>query len=1020
MPKEIPENTIKTHQNKIALIDGYGFVFRAFHALPPMTRADGTPIGAVYGFTNMLIKLLATLDVSHIAVVFDSGSKTFRNDLFPAYKANRPACPEELIPQFSIIREVAEALNLLILEKVGFEADDLIATVAKQASREGFEVLIVSSDKDLMQLVDGQVKMYDALKNKMIGEKEVEEKFFVKPNQVLDVLSLMGDASDNVPGVRGIGPKTAAELINQYQTLENLFEHLDEIKQEKRRQILTEGVEKAKLSKQLITLCETVPVSDNMQDYLLQHIDGRKLVNFLEKQGFRALVAKVKKDFNVSDSDQLSVVSGQEGDLFVSQPNLPLSNSQKSIFEDDFAKLDSQLIESKNDGWAKIKINIISEIFQLKNFIQTAANNGNLIVDFEFENSQPSSVIISSTADDRILKEVFYITIINENPTAFDGDLFSAKPEKNADEKGLKLADVMTELMPILLDESVNKIGYKVKDLIKYFKIYKNSQFLYPPLEGGSNVGVNQHLGRGQNYATQHNLIPSQNLASQDFTLPQGEGNNIEYSLNDIALMAYVLNSSENKTDLDVLVAENLSDETAADFSLNCQTIEKGKTPESFTDADIKQQFYCFKNYAIWKIYQILKQRIFKEKLNNVYYGFEKPLIKVLSTIENNGIAVDEMKLRELSIYFDEQIKILTKEIYQLAGEEVNIGSPKQLAHILFEKLNLQTGKKSSKTGAFSTGSEVLEELDLEGHLIAGKILEWRHFSKLKSTYSDALHTAINPKTKRIHTTFSNMSTSTGRLSSNNPNLQNIPIRSEEGRKIRSAFVATKNHKLISADYSQIELRVLADIAGIGTLKQAFAQDKDIHAITAAQVFEVSESEVDKEMRRKAKAINFGIIYGISAFGLAKQLKIARGDAAKYIANYFATYPGIQKYMQDYQELARQNGFVETIIGRKCFIPTINSKNPILRGLAERLAINAPIQGSAADIIKKAMIDFDAVLLERNLQSKIILQVHDELLIEAPENEVEKVAALLKKTMEKTILLDVPLKVDVKITDRWE
>jgi len=957
MPEKTTESITETHTKKIALIDGYGFVFRAFHALPPMTRTDGTPIGAVYGFTNMLIKLLANLDVSHIAVVFDAGSKTFRNDLFSGYKANRPPCPEELIPQFSIIREAAEALNLLILEKVGFEADDLIATVAKQASREDFEVVIVSSDKDLMQLVDGQVTMYDALKNRMIGEKEVEEKFFVKPNQVLDVLSLMGDASDNVPGVRGIGPKTAAELINKYQTLENLFEHLDEIKQEKRRQMLLDGVDNAKLSKQLITLCETVPVSDNMQDYLIQNIDGAKLVNFLEKQGFRALTAKVRKDFGVEDSNSReSLVVSRKEDLFVNSDNVPSGDSSS-------VEVGSSFCQKDIGRWSDVKCSVISDIFKLKTLVQNATENGNLVIDFEFENNQPKTALLSSTADDKILKDVFYITIINENPTNFGGDLFAPKVQQ-VDEQGLKLAEMMNELEPILLNESVNKIGYMVKDLVRYLK------------------------------------------TKNDF--------------NDVGLMAYILNSSENKTDLDVLVAENLGDETANDFSLNCQTIEKGKIPESFSDLDKKMQFYCFKNYAIWKLYKILKARIFSEKLNNVYYCFEKPLIKVLATIENNGIAVDEMKLRELSIYFDGEIKKLTKEVHHLAGEEVNIGSPKQLAHILFEKLSLKTGKKSSKTGAFSTNSEVLEELDLEGHFIAGKILQWRQFSKLKSTYADALQSAINPKTKRIHTTLSNITTSTGRLSSNNPNLQNIPIRSEEGRKIRNAFVAAKGCKLISADYSQIELRVLADIAGIDALKQAFLEDKDIHTITAAQVFGLAESEVDKETRRKAKAINFGIIYGISAFGLAKQLKIGRGDAAKYIENYFVTYPGIQKYMQEYQELARQNGFVETIIGRKCFIPTINSKNPTLRGLAERLAINAPIQGSAADIIKKAMIDFDVVLIEQNLQSKMILQVHDELLIEAPENEVEQVATLLKKTMEKAILLDVPLKVDVKIADRWE
>ena len=954
-----PSHKNKIAKEKIALIDGYGFVFRAYHALPPLTRSDGTPVGAVYGFTNMLIKLLANLEVSHIAAVFDSGSKTFRNEIFSDYKANRPPCPEDLKPQFAIVREAAEALNLPILERVGFEADDLIATVAKQASREGFEVLIVSSDKDLMQLIDDNVTMYDSLKNKMIGAKEVEEKFFVKPSQVLDVLSLMGDASDNVPGVRGIGPKTAAELINQYQTLENLFEHLSEIKQEKRRQMLTDGVEKAKLSKRLITLCETVPVSDNMQDYKLQNIDGRKLMTFLEKQGFRALVAKVKKDFDVAD------IEVRSNDLFLTTNTTPsqVPSTSKSL---------------ENINFAQVKKTIVTDISQVKNLIKTINQNGNLIIDLVFENHQPRTAIIASAvanADNLdLLKEVFYVNVINDQNSDFDGDLFSTQSETTNDVQGLKLTELMTELLPIFLDNAVNKIGYRVKEIVKYL--------------------IDHH--------------------PQFAVLTQA-------SFDDVALMGYVLNSSENKSNLGVLVADNLCDDVSDDnFSTNIEIIEKGRIPESFADVEKKIQFYCFKNYAIWKLYKVLKQRIFSEKLNNVYYCFEKPLIKVLSSIEASGIAIDEMKLKELSMYFDGEIKNLTKEIYVLAGEEVNIGSPKQLAHILFEKLNLKTGKKSSKTGAFSTNSEVLEELDLEGHLIAGKILQWRHFSKLKSTYADALQTAINPKTKRIHTTLSNTTTITGRLSSNNPNLQNIPIRSEEGRKIRNAFIAKKGHKLVSADYSQIELRVLAALAKIDTLQQAFLQDKDIHTITAAQVFGIAESEVDREMRRKAKAINFGIIYGISAFGLAKQLKISRQEAAKYIENYFITYPGIQKYMSSYQDLARQNGFVETIIGRKCFIHTINSKNPTLKGLAERLAINAPIQGSAADIIKKAMIDFEGVLVGLGLKSKMILQVHDELLIEAPENEVLQVADLLRVTMEKAILLDVPLKVDVKINERWE
>ena len=927
---------------KITLIDGYGFVFRAFHSLPPLTRNDGTPVGAVYGFTNMLIKLLANLHASHIAMVFDSGSKTFRNEIYSDYKANRPPCPEELIPQFPLVREAAEALNLPILEKVGFEADDLIATVAKQAAAKGFEVVIVSSDKDLMQLVDENISMFDAMKNRVISEKEVEEKFFVKPNQVLDILSLMGDSSDNVPGVRGIGPKTAAELINKYQTLENLLENLDEIKQDKRRQMLKDGVENAKLSKKLIALCETVPVSDNLDDYLLRSIDGQKLMSFLNEQNFKALAGKVQKDFGI-DGDVVNNATNQ---------NSPTPKQTKPNQE------------------IKITKTIVNQISQIQNLNQQAIQNGNLIVDFVFEKNEVQSVILSSVKESSLTQEIFLIDIINEAQNLDAGDLFAPKAAESQSKNGLKLEDLMVEIAPILLDESVAKIGYQVKDLIKFASLA---------------------------------------------WCPSGT-----FVIDDISLMAYVLNSGTDKTDFDVLVAENLSDETPENFSANCQTLEKGKIPEEFANENARWAFYCFKNYATYKIYQNLKQQIFDQKLNNVYYSFERPLIKVLSKMEAAGIAVNNIKLKELSIHFEEEIQQLTKEIHKLAGEEFNIGSPKQLGHILFEKLSLEAGKKSKKTGALSTGQEVLEELDLAGHDIAGKILKWRAFSKLKSTYSDALQNAINEKTGRIHTTFSNTSTSTGRLSSNHPNLQNIPIRSEEGRKIRSAFVAKKGHQLICADYSQIELRVLAAFANIEALKEAFLADKDIHNITAAQIFGVEENEVDKEMRRKSKAINFGIIYGISAFGLAKQLKIAREDAAAYIKSYFETYPGIQNYMHETQEFAKENGFVKTITGRKCFVTNINNKNPILRGIAERLAINAPIQGSAADIIKKAMIDFDEELGKSNLKSQMILQVHDELVIEAPDSEVAEVSKLLQNTMQNAFVLDVPLKVDLTVSESWK
>ena len=953
-------------KNKIALIDGYGFVFRAFHSLPPLTRNDGTPVGAVYGFTNMLIRLLAGLNVTHLSVVFDSGSKTFRNQIYDKYKANRPPCPPELIPQFPLIREVAESLNLHIAEKVGYEADDLIATIAKSVNKEEFDVMIVSSDKDLMQLVDDHIFMFDAMKNKLITKKEVKEKFMVAPAQVLDVLSLMGDSSDNVPGVKGIGPKTAAELINQYGDLENLLLHLDEIKQEKRREILKAGTANALLSKQLITLCETVPIDVNMKDFEVKNIDPHKLIKFLEAQGFRSLMARIQKEFKI-DSNSISNSSvGYEKNTTSSSTETSIPNSTSNI--QSYA---SNIIV--NDlSFDKIKKTKIETIEELKRIKILALLDGNLIIDTEFnlENSkQIDSLILSSFSNDYGVKEIFYIPIQKEEKKVESfGDLFSAISVETSNQslQPLNLSPVLTELKEIFLDPSILKIGYKIKDLIKLIKVDQ---------------------------------------------------------IDDIAVMAYVINSGSDKSNIRNLISTNLAEDIENNgFGTAFDEIEKvksgGKSPELFSDENKKLQFFCFKSYAIYQLYKFLKKSIFEQKLNFVYYQFDRPLIPVLAEIEMNGILVDKIKLKKLSDEFEEKAKILAKEIYVLAGEEFNIASPKQLSHILFEKLSLKSGKKS-KSGGFSTSSDILEELDLEGHIIAGKILDWRHLTKLKNTYTDSLQKQINPETSRVHTTFSAISTSTGRLSSIDPNLQNIPIRSEEGNKIREAFIAAKNHQLISADYSQIELRVLAHTADIGTLKQAFKENKDIHAITAAQVFGVLEKDVDSDMRRKAKAINFGIIYGISAFGLAKQLGISVGDASTYIKTYFTTYPGIQNYMSVYKENARTNGFVATITGRKCFLTDINSNNPVLRGLAERLAINAPIQGSAADIIKKAMIDLSATLKEKNLKTKLILQVHDELILEAPNDEIEVAKNLVKDVMEKAMLLDLPLKVDVEVGNHW-
>ena len=878
---------------KIALIDGYGFVFRAYHALPPLTRPDGTPVGAVYGFTNMLIKLLAGLDVSHVAVVFDAGAKTFRNEIFPNYKANRPPCPEDLKPQFAIVRQAAESLGLPILEKIGFEADDIIATITKQSVEKGYEVLIVSSDKDLMQLVNQSVFMYDAMKNKFIGRDEVREKFSVEPEQVVDVLALMGDASDNVAGVRGIGPKTAAELILEFGNLENLLSRLSEIKQVKRQQLLVEGTESAKLAKRLVSLCYEVELNVEIDDLRIQGFDPYKLISFLGEQGFHSLITRVKKEFSIEDGakeTQKTTKQISQGILFSEVEKIEITSAQ-----------------------------MVDEIRE------EALLNGLVTIDYELD-----FLTISTYKTGSVPKEIFYFLTKSEVT-----DLFGIQQNQ-----ALKL-DLLEK---ILRDDSIKKIFFDAK------KFFRNS-----------------------------------NLSVVGFE--------------DVSLMNHLLNSSV-KNDFRELVDLNLA--------------------ENFEEKEFAGiELACFRNFALSQLYTILAPRISELKLNAPYSSYDLPLLPVLAQIEHEGIKIDTKKLYELSQEFGKKIEELTKEIYAQADCEFNIASPKQLGEILFEKLGLQSKKKSKKTGALSTNAEVLEELEEQGFAIATKILEFRKLSKLKNTYTDALPKEINPKTGRIHTTLSSVSTVTGRLSSSNPNLQNIPIRTVEGRKIREAFIAKPGHLLISADYSQIELRVIAHVAKITALIEAFKENKDIHRITAAQVFGLQENEVSSEMRSKAKAINFGIIYGISAFGLAKQLDISRGEAADYIHSYFATYPGIEDYMKDHINFAKQHGYVTTHSGRKCFLHEINNKNPMRRQESERLAINAPIQGSAADIIKKAMIQVSKALNKNNLSSKIVLQIHDELLIEAPESEVEVVSQLLKSEMENAVKLDVPLVVDLKVGARW-
>lgn len=921
---------------RIALIDGYGFVFRAYYSLPPLTRKDGTPVGAVYGFTNMLIKLIASLDVSHLAVVFDSGSKTFRNDIYANYKANRPPCPEDLKPQFPLIRESAESLNLTILEKTGFEADDIIATIAKRASKEDYEVIIVSSDKDLMQLVNDKVFMYDAMKNKIIKEAEVKEKFQVSPNKVLDILALMGDASDNIPGVKGIGPKTAVELINQFGSLENIFENLDYITQDKRREYLTIGEDNAKLSKILASLkCDVDVGILDIEELRIKSINPTNLINFLEEQGFNSLVSRVKKEFSISENK-------------VQSKNL----SKQATNENSFKNI------------KKTKITNL-EIFN--NFYEEAKVNGIVTFDF-FENF----ITISTNKFNEIPNEIFYFEIssINKDKNNQQDDLFSFN--KNT-EKTINFVNNFEAkiLQNLFEDNSIKKVFFDSKNFFR--QIY----------------------------------LPNFN-------------NIFNFVFEDVLLINHLLNSSI-KNNLDEIAILNLGENFEEfNFSKILDELGKNKIPETFNDLNTKIEFLSLKNFIIANLYKNLSPQIFTLKLSEAYTIYEKPLIKTLARIENFGVKIDTKILANLSEEFGKKIDELALEIYKISGEEFNIASTQQLSKILFEKLGLDSNKKSKKTGALSTGVKVLEELAVQGHEIANKILEFRKYSKLKNTYTDSLPKEINKETRRIHSNFSSTSTITGRLSSSNPNLQNIPIKTFEGRKIRKAFIAEKNNILVSADYSQIELRVIAHIAKIDSLIEAFKQNKDIHKITASEVFKVSENEVTSEMRSKAKAINFGIIYGISSFGLAKQLGISRTEAKDYIDSYLKTYPGIENYMKEQIDLAQKNGFVQTISGRKCFIKDINNKNPILRNEAERLSINAPIQGSASDIVKKAMILLDKKLVDEGIEAKIILQIHDELVVETPEENAEKVQEILKKEMEQAIILDVLLKVDLSIGKNWE
>jgi DNA polymerase-1 len=900
----------------IVLIDGSGFIFRAFHGLPPLTRPDGTPVNAVLGFTNMLWKILRDSKASYFAVIFDTARKTFRSDIYPEYKAHRPPPPDELIPQFDLVRDATRAFNVPSLEMRGYEADDLIATYTRRACEAGMRVTIVSSDKDLMQLVeDPQVVLLDHFKNREIGSDGVREKFGVGPDKVIDVQSLAGDSSDNVPGVPGIGVKTAAELINKYGDLDTLLARAEEIKQPKRRQNLLDFADQARISRQLVTLDQDVPDLEPLENLGRRDVEPDVLMAFLKEQGFTAAMARI--------GSQLGMESGTT------------KNKPAPPTESDYS--------------------LVQSIDALETWIARAGEAGTVAFDTETTSLDAGRADLVGFSLSIRAGEACYVPLAHRAPDLLaDANTMTQIP----------MADALAALKPLLEDPAVLKIGQNIKYDMRIIARYglaiapiDDSMLLSYVLDGGLHGHGMDELSK---LHLDHVPIPFKEVAG----------------------------TGKNQITFDQVPLANACDYAAE-------------------DADITL-----------RLHQLLKPRLVQEHMVTLYERLERPLAPVLARMEGAGIKVERAALARLSEDFAQRIAALEEEIHRLAGRPFSIGSPKQLGEILFDEMSLGGGKKG-KSGAYGTGADVLDGLVAQGHDFPARVLDWRQLSKLKSTYTDALLEHINPDTGRVHTSYSMTGASTGRLSSNDPNLQNIPVRTEEGRNIRRAFVAEKGHLLLSADYSQIELRILAHIAGVDTLKQAFQEDVDIHALTASQVFGVPLEGMDPMVRRSAKAINFGIIYGISPFGLARQLGVAQGEAKAYIEAYFERYPGIKDYMERTKKEAHEAGYVTTLFGRRCHLPGINEKNPAHRGFSERAAINAPIQGTAADIIKRAMIVMEEALTDAGLKVRMLLQVHDELIFEVPNDEIEATAEVVQRVMSGAAHLDVPLTVDTGSADNW-
>lgn len=925
-----------TDPRHVYLVDGSGFIFRAFHGIPSMSRADGTPINAVYGFTNMLMKLLNETDADHVAVIFDAARKTFRSDIYPQYKAHRPPPPEDLVPQFPLIREATRAFNMPCIELEGFEADDLIATYAAHAVAKGARVTIVSSDKDLMQLVGDGVEMFDPLKNKIIATAEVIEKFGVPPDKVIDVQALCGDPTDNVPGVPGIGIKTAAQLIVEYGDLDTLLARAGEIKQPKRRETLVTNADMARISRDLVTLKRDVPVVEPLDSFALRKPAPEMLIQYLQEMGFKSILAR------------LQTMNGAKLPTTVAVPATP----------------DPSRIVTSPAAEVATQYELVLTIEALDRWIADATRIGTVAIDTETTSLDSMRCDLVGVSLAIAPGRACYIPV-KHAPAEAQGSLLLGGPDAAPEApKLIPRAEILARLKLLCADPAVLKVGHNIK-------------------------------------------YDMQVLASCGIAVAP---------LDDTMLLSYVLDGASHGHGLDEL-AELHCGHTNIKFSEVCGS---GKTQITFDRVPLDKALgYAAEDADITlRLHRLLKARLLTEHMVTVYETLERPLVPVIVAMERQGVKVDQNALMALSAEFGRRMGELEAEIHRLAGHEFNVGSPQQLGKVLFEELGLPGGKKT-KTGQWATGADALEDLAAQGHDLPARLLDWRQLSKLKGTYTDALVAQINPDTKRVHTSYAMALTTTGRLSSSDPNLQNIPIRTEEGRKIRGAFVAEPGFTILSADYSQIELRLVAHVADIAGLKEAFRSGADIHAITASQVFGVPVEGMDSSVRRRAKAINFGIIYGISAFGLAQQLGISNGEAKAYIDAYFARFPEIRDYMEKAKEEARANGFVTTLFGRKVFVPDINAKGA-QRAFGERAAINGPIQGGAADIIKRAMIRLPAELCRAGLSARMLLQVHDELVFEVPDGEIDATRALVKQVMEAAASLDVPLVVETGIGPSWD